>query len=122
MDRWKRVFDRSQYRCVYCGVDLSSDLRIWHCAPEDHLYPKCLGGADSDANLVASCQLCNSLKGNFVPPLASAPGVVVLTPDGGKEVDAVRRPDYIAAVSAEITRLGAARQAEFEAERKRIGR
>lgn len=49
------VFERDGYRCAQCGT--AEDLTI------DHIYPKSLGGADTEDNLQTLCRSCNSRKG-----------------------------------------------------------
>lgn len=51
---------RSQrYKCMYCGVRLTSDnLQI------DHMDPVSRGGSNDDGNLQALCRRCNIRKGN----------------------------------------------------------
>lgn len=58
------VFERDGFRCVQC--DTAEDLTI------DHIYPKSLGGADTEDNLQTLCKSCNSRKGARVLWPASA--------------------------------------------------
>ncbi len=124
MPRYQHIYDRDGYRCVYCMHPLWEDIRVWHCATEDHLYPqsKKYRGSSSHANLVTACQLCNSLKDCFIPrPFADEPGVLV--EKGGKiEVHADARDEYLELVRKEIDRRRAKREVEFTNERKRIQR
>lgn len=54
-----RVFERDDYRCVYCGQRLDADeLSV------DHLEPRVRGGDLSPGNLVTACKACNTLKGH----------------------------------------------------------
>lgn len=56
----KRVlFNRDDWRCQYCGVDL--DLRS---ITIDHVVPRSRGGNTSWNNCVTACRKCNSKKGN----------------------------------------------------------
>lgn len=122
MTRYQIIYDRDGYRCVYCKHPLWEDLRIWHCATEDHIYPQSEKhrGSNSHANLVAACQLCNSLKGHFVPrPFADRDGVLV-EKSGKIEVHAEFRDEYLRLVTEEIDRRRAKREAEFASERRRI--
>jgi 5-methylcytosine-specific restriction endonuclease McrA len=53
--RRRRLLDRFQGRCVFCGVNNAQTL--------DHLIPKAKGGHNNDGNLVPACARCNNLKG-----------------------------------------------------------
>jgi 5-methylcytosine-specific restriction endonuclease McrA len=54
-----RVFERDDYRCVYCGQRFAADeLSI------DHVEPRVRGGDQSTGNLVTACKGCNTLKGH----------------------------------------------------------
>ena len=57
------VFFRSNYCCVYCGRDLLRDAETFTTAVKDHFQPKSAGGGDGLANRVASCVICDRLKG-----------------------------------------------------------
>ena len=53
------IFDRDDYRCVYCGERFAADdLTI------DHVQPRVRGGDHSGGNLVTACKACNTLKGH----------------------------------------------------------
>jgi len=58
------VFERDDYRCVYCGLDARSSFVAWLSFRIDHFKPKKLGGTDDPANLVTSCSTCNDIKGS----------------------------------------------------------
>lgn len=51
----RRVLERDEYRCVYCGTH--KDLTLDHVEPEIH------GGATTEDNLRTACKSCNSSKG-----------------------------------------------------------
>ena len=54
-----RVFERDDYRCVYCGQRFAADeLSV------DHVEPQVRGGDQSSGNLVTACKACNTLKGH----------------------------------------------------------
>jgi 5-methylcytosine-specific restriction endonuclease McrA len=54
-----RVFERDDYRCVYCGQRFAADeLSV------DHVEPQVRGGDQSSGNLVTACRGCNTLKGH----------------------------------------------------------
>lgn len=54
-----RIFERDEYRCVYCGEQFSAEeLSV------DHVQARVRGGDHSDGNLVTACKGCNTLKGH----------------------------------------------------------
>lgn len=54
-----RIFERDDYRCVYCGERFpAEELTV------DHVQPRVRGGDHSDGNLVTACRGCNTLKGH----------------------------------------------------------
>lgn len=58
---------RDNCRCVYCGKDLLGDFESWMSMEIDHLLPQGVeGGANAD-NSVTTCNVCNRLKGNWMP-------------------------------------------------------
>ena len=50
----ERVLERDRYRCFYCGGQATT---------ADHVTPRGWGGADLLINLVACCELCNTIAG-----------------------------------------------------------
>ncbi|MFN0109014.1 MAG: HNH endonuclease [Blastocatellia bacterium] len=63
-----RILARDHYRCQYCGKrGTAFDLTL------DHILPKSRGGRTVAENLVASCQTCNSRKGDRTPEEARMP-------------------------------------------------
>ena len=71
----RNILLRDQHRCQYCGcVFAPAQLTL------DHVRPRSRGGDGSWENLVASCQRCNTRKGDRTPeearmPLLRAPRV-----------------------------------------------
>jgi hypothetical protein len=68
-----KVFERDQYKCVYCNKQLT---RI--TATLDHIEPVSLGGNNSIDNLKTACLHCNSRRGNrevsdFIPRVQGNP-------------------------------------------------
>lgn len=65
--RW-RVFNRDNFRCVYCGAGQESRLVI------DHGDPFSKGGDDDESNYVTACAGCNAGKRDrvLIPPAACA--------------------------------------------------
>jgi 5-methylcytosine-specific restriction endonuclease McrA len=57
--RRERIFERDQYRCVYCGgVFPAEELTV------DHVEARVRGGDRSAGNLVTACSGCNTAKGH----------------------------------------------------------
>lgn len=55
----KRIFERDDYRCVYCGERFEpEELTL------DHVQPRVRGGDRSEGNLVTACSACNTRKGH----------------------------------------------------------
>jgi 5-methylcytosine-specific restriction endonuclease McrA len=53
-----RIFQRDQFRCVYCGEQFpAAELTL------DHVEARVRRGDHSDGNLVSACRACNTLKG-----------------------------------------------------------
>jgi len=53
-----RVFERDEYKCRYCGKQLTR-----FSATLDHLHPVSEGGDNSFVNLTTACLHCNSRRG-----------------------------------------------------------
>lgn len=56
------VFLRDKWTCQYCGQRHKT-----HELTFDHLIPKSRGGTTTWENILAACQHCNLLKGNYLP-------------------------------------------------------
>lgn len=54
----KRIVERDNGHCRYCGRAARRYLQI------DHILPVSRGGTDADVNLVAACPPCNGRKSN----------------------------------------------------------
>ena len=67
LEWYREVYLKDRYRCVYCGRDMLSDFDSWMSLEIDHLIPVSKGGDDSLDNRVATCHVCNRLKGQSVP-------------------------------------------------------
>lgn len=68
----RRVWDRDDGRCQYCGIDAQSlsyydggRKRWMGRAHLDHITPLALGGEDTVDNLVVACYRCNDSKGRL---------------------------------------------------------
>ena len=55
------------FTCQYCGRNLLRDVGTFYEATVDHVWPKSHGGRRSRDNVVAACNLCNQLKGDYQP-------------------------------------------------------
>jgi hypothetical protein len=63
-ERHEAVRQRYAYSCGYCGVsetDTAGELTV------DHYRPVCVGGDETDENLIYCCARCNLYKGGFWP-------------------------------------------------------
>ncbi len=60
----KDIYERDNYRCVYCGSDLRNDH---HKICLDHVIPLSRRGSSTLKNLVTSCKKCNALKSDRTP-------------------------------------------------------
>lgn len=56
------LFQRDRNVCAYCG-----GLFTHHDLTRDHIHPTSKGGKDVWMNVVTSCKVCNSLKGDLMP-------------------------------------------------------
>jgi hypothetical protein len=69
------VFERDEFRCVYCGKSVIDGVCLSVAFHVDHVYPHSRGGSDSQDNLVTACSDCNIGKGDRVlshlPPSVS---------------------------------------------------
>ena len=65
----KKIFDRDSGKCQMCEQEVRlfskyyGDLKTGEI---DHIFPKSLGGNNSEANLQLLCLLCNRRKYNKV--------------------------------------------------------
>lgn len=53
----RRIFQRDDYTCAYCGVR-------GHSLECDHIHPVSRGGLNDDDNLTTACKKCNQSKKN----------------------------------------------------------
>jgi 5-methylcytosine-specific restriction endonuclease McrA len=58
--RRELIFERDDYRCVYCGEQFETDA-----LSVDHVQPRMRGGDASAGNLVTACEGCNARKGGL---------------------------------------------------------
>lgn len=52
-------------KCTYCRTAITYYAKRHETLEIDHVIPKCVGGTDDDANLVAACRSCNRSKGKM---------------------------------------------------------
>jgi 5-methylcytosine-specific restriction endonuclease McrA len=55
--RRELIFERDDYRCVYCGERFEAEALT-----VDHVQPRMRGGDGSAGNLVTACGGCNARK------------------------------------------------------------
>jgi 5-methylcytosine-specific restriction endonuclease McrA len=64
----RELFLRDAHLCMYCGQQHDeSELT------RDHVTPMSRGGTDRWSNVVTSCRICNTRKGNRTPEEANMP-------------------------------------------------
>lgn len=59
----RRVLERDQYRCQYCGLDGMSSFENSLIMTVDFVHPRAQKGKKDPENLVAACRPCNLIKG-----------------------------------------------------------
>lgn len=69
------IFYRDHGICAYCEKQLTLKQVTY-----DHVYPQSKGGKHTWNNIVASCTLCNSRKGNKLPHGEWKPKITPYTP------------------------------------------
>lgn len=114
------VYQRDQYRCMYCGFDGKESLQNFLTLSIDHLVPRALGGDEHPDNLVCACIPCNRLKRHFDPRGASTP------PDGESDGRrTIRRSAMIGAAREFLQQERRKEQLAYERElnqwRERVG-
>jgi len=62
----RRVLERDQYRCQYCGLDGQSNFENSLIMTVDFVHPRAHKGKKDPANLVTACRPCNVIKGRRV--------------------------------------------------------
>ena len=55
----ERLLDQYQYKCAYCGKDISAHYEF------DHIIPQSRGGENTIENIAPTCSKCNGSKGNL---------------------------------------------------------
>ena|SRR6266540_2532674 len=62
----RRILERDQYRCQYCGLDGMSHFENSLIMTVDFVHPRVRKGKKVPGNLVTACRPCNVIKGNRV--------------------------------------------------------
>jgi 5-methylcytosine-specific restriction endonuclease McrA len=65
-DEGRRILERDQYRCQYCGLDGLSSFENSLVMTVDFIHPRARKGKKDPSNLVTACRPCNLLKGERV--------------------------------------------------------
>jgi len=74
----RRILERDQYRCQYCGLDGMSNFENSLIMTVDFVRPRAEKGKKTPENLVTACRPCNVIKGHRVfPSLAEAKAYVL---------------------------------------------
>jgi 5-methylcytosine-specific restriction endonuclease McrA len=64
----RKILERDQYRCQYCGLDAMSNFENSLIMTVDFVQPRLHKGKKLPANLVTACRPCNVIKGHKVFP------------------------------------------------------
>jgi len=59
----RRILERDQYRCQYCGLDGMSSFENSLVMTVDFIHPRARKGKKEPSNLVTACRPCNVIKG-----------------------------------------------------------
>jgi 5-methylcytosine-specific restriction endonuclease McrA len=62
----RRVLERDQYRCRYCGLDGMAHFENSLIMTVDFVQPRARKGKKTAENLVTACRPCNVIKGHHV--------------------------------------------------------
>ena len=62
----RRILERDQFRCQYCGLDGMSNFENSLIMTVDFVHPRAHKGRKDPANLVTACRPCNVIKGRRV--------------------------------------------------------
>lgn len=88
-----RLAEAQNWRCCWCGFRMlprypgqddvvaliGTDGKAWHrkrlvemrTVTAEHVVPRCDGGTDASANLVAACRFCNEFRSNHSVEVAT---------------------------------------------------
>jgi 5-methylcytosine-specific restriction endonuclease McrA len=74
----RKILERDQYRCQYCGLDGMSSFENSLIMTVDFVQPRARKGKKTPANLVTACRPCNLIKGlRTFPSLEEAKAYVL---------------------------------------------
>jgi 5-methylcytosine-specific restriction endonuclease McrA len=59
----RRILERDQYRCQYCGLDAMANFENSMIMTVDFIHPRARKGKKQPENLVTACRPCNVIKG-----------------------------------------------------------
>jgi len=62
----KKVFDRDDWQCNICGIDVIKEPLKYNSGELDHIVPISKGGSHSYLNVQCLCRRCNNLKGDNI--------------------------------------------------------
>jgi 5-methylcytosine-specific restriction endonuclease McrA len=62
----RRVLERDQYRCQYCGLDGASSFENSLIMTVDFVHPRAHKGKKDPGNLITACRPCNLIKGSRI--------------------------------------------------------
>jgi 5-methylcytosine-specific restriction endonuclease McrA len=62
----RRILERDQYRCQYCGLDGMSNFENSLNMTVDFVHPRAHKGKKAPENLVTACRPCNVIKARRV--------------------------------------------------------
>ena len=63
-DEGRRILERDQYRCRYCGLDGMANFENSLIMTVDFVHPRAKKGKKTPDNLVTACRPCNTIKGH----------------------------------------------------------
>jgi len=62
----RKILERDQYRCQYCGLDGGASFENAMAMSVDFVVPRARKGKKDPGNLVACCRSCNMIKGTKI--------------------------------------------------------
>lgn len=62
----RKILERDQYRCQYCGLDGGASFENALAMSVDFVVPRARKGKKDPANLAACCRSCNMIKGTKI--------------------------------------------------------
>lgn len=65
-EQGRRILERDQYRCQYCGLDGMSNFENSLLMTVDFIVPRARKGKSTPENLITACRPCNVIKGHRI--------------------------------------------------------